>query len=116
MKRESAVRLACAIALLIPLIGPAGAQTAGPEATGNQDARQQGAADSPQVLRVRPSGVDALTEDARARQDRLEARMRRNEFLFRNICRNCSRAEDPTNGAPFEPLRALRPGAVPDIE
>ena len=66
----------------------------------------------PLHLKVRPSGLDPSSDEARARQEQLEARMRRNEFLFRSICRTCSREDRFASEAPFHPLQTLR--SVPD--
>lgn len=65
-------------------------------------------AEPPLHLRVKPSGTDLLSAEARAREERLEARMRRNEFLFRSICRTCSQGDRFESGAPFHPQEALR--------
>ena len=62
----------------------------------------------PLQLKVKPSLVDGLSDEARARQERLEARMRRDEFLFRSICRTCSQGDRFESGAPFNPHEALR--------
>ena len=63
---------------------------------------------APLELKVKPSEVPGLSEEARARQERLEARMQRNEFLFRSICRTCSEGDRFESGAPFNPHEALR--------
>ena len=65
-------------------------------------------APAPLQLKVKPSAVDGLSDEARARQERLEARMRRDEFLFRSICRTCSQGDRFESGAPFNPHEALR--------
>ena len=65
-------------------------------------------APAPLELKVRPSEFHGPSEEARARQERLEARMRRNEFLFRSICRTCSRDDRFESGVPFYPHEALR--------
>jgi hypothetical protein len=52
--------------------------------------------------------VESPEEDARRRQERLEARMRRNDFLFRSICRTCSTSDKFESSAPFNPQEALR--------
>ncbi len=81
--------------LLVASVAGAGAEQAGPL-----------------HLKVKPSAVDALSDEARARQEQLEARMRRNEFLFRSICRTCSREDRFASEAPFHPLQTLR--SAPD--
>jgi hypothetical protein len=64
----------------------------------------------PPLLVVRPSGVDAKTDEARAREDRLYRRMRENEYLFRNICVQCGGGVNRTGAnAPFNPIQALGP-------
>lgn len=62
----------------------------------------------PLEVTVNPSGVESPEEDARRRQERLEARMRRNDFLFRSICRTCSTSDKFESSAPFNPQEALR--------
>jgi hypothetical protein len=62
----------------------------------------------PLEVTVNPSGVENPEEDARRRQERLEARMRRNDFLFRSICRTCSTSDKFESSAPFNPQEALR--------
>lgn len=63
---------------------------------------------APLHLKVKPSTLGGLSEEARARQERLEDRMRRNEFLFRSICRTCSQDDRFESKAPFNPHEALR--------
>jgi hypothetical protein len=92
---ESARRLHVAASLALLIVGTAGAVAQEPGSV-------------PLQLRVRPSGTDGLSEDARARQERLEARMRRNDFLFRSICRTCSPEDRFESSAPFHPDQALR--------
>jgi hypothetical protein len=91
----TARRLKGAAALVLLIAGTAGAV-----------AQETGSV--PLQLRVRPSGADGLSDEARARQERLEARMRRNEFLFRSICRTCSPGDRFESTAPFYPNQALR--------
>lgn len=62
----------------------------------------------PLQLKVKPSLMDGLSDEGWARQERLEARMRRDEFLFRSICRTCSQGDRFESGAPFNPHEALR--------
>jgi hypothetical protein len=62
----------------------------------------------PLEVTVNPSGVENPEDEARRRQERLEARMRRNDFLFRSICRTCSPSDKFESGAPFNPQEALR--------
>ncbi|HEX2553833.1 MAG TPA: hypothetical protein VHL98_09030 [Microvirga sp.] len=72
-------------------------------------ARAEAPASPPLQLKVRPlAPADALSPEARARQERLEARMRQNEFLFRSICRTCSDADRFDSAAPFHPHEVLR--------
>jgi hypothetical protein len=56
----------------------------------------------PLTLNVRPSGVEAETAE-----ERLERRLRQNEFLFRSICIHCSPADRNASSAPFNPLDTL---------
>lgn len=65
-------------------------------------------AQDPMTLTVRPIGVQGLTPEARAVEERLERRMREAEYLFRNICIRCgSGVERPGSTAPFYPLETL---------
>lgn len=65
------------------------------------------------TLRVSPSGYDTVAAEARAREARLQQRMREADFLFRNICRQCGGGTDrPGSNAPFNPIETLgRPTA-----
>ena len=64
----------------------------------------------PPLLVVRPSGIDAKTDEARAREDRLYRRMRENDYLFRNICVQCGGGVNRSGAnAPFNPIQALGP-------
>ena len=65
------------------------------------------AAQQPLTLTVRPSGVDGLSAEARAREALLQRRMREADSLFRNICVRCGGRERPGADAPFQPLDAL---------
>ena len=67
----------------------------------------------PLHLKVRPPAADILSGEARLRQERLEARMRQNEFLFRSICRTCSRGDRFESEAPFHPHETLRGTPAP---
>jgi hypothetical protein len=52
-----------------------------------------------------------------ARLARLDAQMRRNDYLFRSICARCSQQADPhASQAPFSPFQALAPAAQPPAE
>ena len=62
----------------------------------------------PLEVTVNPSGVERPEEAARRRQEQLEERMRRNDFLFRSICRTCSSSDKFESSAPFNPQEALR--------
>jgi hypothetical protein len=97
----TAPRLHLAAALVLLVAGTAGAAA-------------QDTGSVPLQLRVKPSGSDGLSEEARARQERLEARMRRNEFLFRSICRTCSPGDRFESTAPFYPSQALRAPVAQD--
>jgi len=58
------------------------------------------------TLTVRPS-PEGLSEEARARQARLQRRMEEAEYLFRNICIWCGGGLDrPGAYAPFNPVHA----------
>jgi hypothetical protein len=98
----TARRLQGAAALALLIAGTAGAV-----------AQETGSV--PLQLRVRPSGAEGLSDEARARQERLEARMRRNEFLFRSICRTCSPGDRFESTAPFYPNQALRAPVAQDL-
>lgn len=68
-------------------------------------------ASPPLRLTVKPSSVErSPEEEARRRQERLEERMRRNDFLFRSICKHCAPADRFDSNAPFNPQEALRGG------
>ena len=59
------------------------------------------------TLTVRPS-PEGLSDQARARQARLQRRMEEAEYLFRNICIRCGGGLDrPGAYAPFNPADAL---------
>ncbi len=81
---------------------------------GTAGAAAQETGSVPLQLKVKPSGADGLSDEARARQERLEARMRRNDFLFRSICRTCSPGDRFESTAPFYPNQALRAPAAQD--
>jgi hypothetical protein len=68
------------------------------------------AEEEPIALTIRPSRVEEEAAEARARQERLERRMRQAEFAFRSICIACSPGERFNSSVPFEPLQALRSG------
>ncbi len=99
----------CRASGVLPWLVAAACLTA---AAGEVRAQASGGA-QPLHLKVKPSGLDGLSEEARARQERLEARMRRNEFLFRSICRTCSQGDRFESGAPFHPHEALRTPPAP---
>jgi hypothetical protein len=63
------------------------------------------AEDAPQPLEfeVRPSGIEEETA-----QDKLDRRLKQQEFLFRSICTHCSRDGRFQSNAPFNPQEALR--------
>jgi hypothetical protein len=69
-------------------------------------------------LTVRPSGydADAVASEARQRQERLLERMKRDDYLFRNICIQCGGGirSGPGAYAPFNPIQALPGGSVPN--
>jgi hypothetical protein len=67
-------------------------------------------AQEPIALTVRPSRFEDEAAEARARQERLERRMRQAEFAFRSICIACGPGERFNSSAPFEPLQVLRSG------
>lgn len=66
-------------------------------------ARAQPATD-PLVLSVTPSGVEKPSNDLEAL---LERRMRRNDFLFRSICRGCGNSERFSGAGSFDPVGTL---------
>jgi hypothetical protein len=65
-------------------------------------------AEEPLTLTVRPSGVDTLTPEARAREARLQRRMQEADYLFRHICTRCGGGSERRGStAPFNPIDAL---------
>jgi hypothetical protein len=65
-------------------------------------------AEEPLTLTVHPSGVDRLSDEAKARDEQLRRRMEKAEFLLRNICVRCGeRANRPGSTAPVNPTDAL---------
>jgi hypothetical protein len=56
----------------------------------------------PLEFEVRPSGTVAETPD-----EALDRRLRQREYLFRSICRLCSRGDRFGSDAPFKPFEAL---------
>ena len=69
----------------------------------------------PLPLVVRPRATEgSVSEEARARQERLLRRMQQADYLFRNICRNCGGAIEGAGAYdPFEPLARLNAGRPP---
>lgn len=66
-------------------------------------------------LVVRPRATEgSVSEEARARQERLLRRMQDADYLFRNICRNCGGAIEGAGAYdPFDPLARLNAGRAP---
>jgi hypothetical protein len=61
----------------------------------------------PLTLTVHPSGVDPVSAEARAREERLRRRMEEADFHLRNICIRCGGIDRPESAAPFRPIDAL---------
>lgn len=59
-------------------------------------------ASRPLEFEVRPSGTVVETPD-----EALDRRLRQREYLFRSICRHCSRGDRFGSAAPFKPFEAL---------
>jgi hypothetical protein len=97
------MRFVVVLVLLAALPGAGAAQEASrpPPGAAREVAR-------PLEVTVTPSGVESPEDEARRHQERLEARMRRNDFLFRSICRTCSPSDKFDSSAPFNPQEALR--------
>ena len=66
-------------------------------------------------LTVRPSGFEDPEAEARARQERLLARMRQNEFRFRSICTLCG-SGGAAPSTPFRPIETLGMQTAPASE
>ena len=64
-------------------------------------------AKEPLTLTLRPSSVDTLSAEARAREERLQRRLREADFLFRHICVHCGGGDRSGPHAPFDPVGAL---------
>ena len=60
------------------------------------------------TLTVRPSSFDDLSPVARAREERLQRRLREADFLFRHICVRCGGPEGAQANAPFDPIETLQ--------
>jgi hypothetical protein len=56
----------------------------------------------PLEFEVRPSGTVVETPD-----EALDRRLRQREYLFRSICRHCSRGDRFGSDTPFRPFEAL---------
>jgi len=75
----------------------------------------QGAPDGmPLQLTVRPSGYDAVANEAQARQEKLLRRLEQSNHTFRSICINCGDGWKHQIYAPFNPLASL--GRPPERE
>jgi hypothetical protein len=61
---------------------------------------------SPLEFEVRPSGVLAEIP-AETPDEALDRRLRQREYLFRSICKQCSRGDRFSSDVPFKPLDAL---------
>ena len=59
------------------------------------------------TVTVRPSSFDDLSPAARAREERLQRRLREADFLFRHICVRCGGRESAQANAPFDPIGTL---------
>ena len=77
---------------------------------GSEAAASLALAQEPLALTIRPSRFEEEAAQARARQERLERRLRQAEFAFRSICINCGPGDRFNNSAPFEPLQVLGSG------
>jgi hypothetical protein len=65
-------------------------------------------------LKVRPSGYDAVANEAQARQEKLLKRLEQSNHTFRSICINCGDGWKHQIYTPFNPLAAL--GRQPERE
>jgi hypothetical protein len=68
---------------------------------------QDASAQEPLALTIRPSRFEEEAAEARARQERLERRLRNAEFAFRSICISCGPGDRYGSSAPFEPVQVL---------
>jgi hypothetical protein len=65
-------------------------------------------AQEPLTLTVHPSGFDHPSGEAQARDEQLQRRTEKADFLLRNICVQCGgRTDGRGSRAPFNPLEAL---------
>ena len=58
-------------------------------------------------LKVRPSGYDAVANEAQARQEKLLKRLEQSNHMMRSICINCGDSWKHQIYAPFNPLASL---------
>lgn len=67
-------------------------------------------------LKVRPSGYDAVANEAQARQEKLLKRLEHSNHMMRSICINCGDSWKHQIYAPFNPLASLGRSPEPQTE
>ena len=67
-------------------------------------------------LKVRPSGYDAVANEAQARQEKLLKRLEQSNHMMRSICINCGDSWKHQIYTPFNPLASLGRSPEPQTE